>query len=252
MRLNPSQRLLDVVEYCPPADRRGLDHDDWQPEAARGFELGLCRAAARILAHEDLNGVASHQVDLLGNGERSLRQQDFSELRENLGRGRINRSHEEMVGKATKRSELQASDGEKDPLRGRSQGRGCARGVTNLDPNVAGLRSPRRPRKQRERNARAGASGHCVLRHLRREGMGRIHDRIDALLPQITRQTLASAEAANSRREHRYGGVSRSARKRQGCPDPRMSRQAASQAVSLGGAAQQEKPHRLFPSSLRP
>ena len=114
-------------------------------ERAGRFDLGVGGAPAAVLGHQSFDPFALHELELIGERERSAREYELA-----MGQGvdlrrRIDRAHDvAMLRRSRECGELQPALGEEDCFRlGAERGDRLVDG-RDLDPAIAGLARPRR------------------------------------------------------------------------------------------------------------
>ena len=213
---------------------RPAHHDDLDPEHARRLDLGVGRAPAAVLGHQRVDPLAFHQLELVGERERTARENQLAEGQGVDLRRPVDRPHDvPMLGHARESGELQPPLGEERRSRLGPQRLGRVLHGRDLGPPVAGLSRPGRAGEDDERRVRLPAGGDGVGRHAGRERMGGVDDGVDALAREIGGEACDAAEAADAQRDRRRRRGWPSRPRARGSPRPRGHRRSAAPARSL-------------------
>ena len=124
---------------------------------------------------------------------------------------RVDAAHQIMVlRRRFERRDLLAAEREEDVARdGAERLHGRTR-IGNLGPAISRDSSPRRPAQRQQRDAGEMRGAHRVGGHLRRIGMRRINQAVDALCLEIVGEPLGAAKTADAQRHrmrHRIAGA---------------------------------------------
>lgn len=200
LQLQPRARRIDVFERELRRLMRPGNHDHGQLELPRGGNLGICRFAARVLAHYAADAVRAHQRNL-------VLQAEWSALPDHLNVGRqvrfirpIDRPHDvDMMRGRAEGADFLTADGQQNSLWLCSDGAGGVIETINANPFVAVARVPRRAHYARDRNVAKSRGLDGIARNTRRERMRRIDDGIDAAVACPARKARSTAETADPR-----------------------------------------------------
>ena len=190
-------------------------HHHRQGEPARRHELADRRRAAGILADQDLDALAAHQILLVIGVEGAALLDDID-----MGHGqtiadRLDGAYEiAMLGRIGEGGQLEATDGEEDAPRLLAQRLRGGLDIRHGFPAIAGTRLPGLAADRQKRHAFRLAGMLGMEGHDRGEGMGRVDDGDDAFLDQIAPQALDAAEAAGADRQIGRAGIDGMARQR--------------------------------------
>lgn len=211
----PSERHLDIRRRFGIGQLWPRHHNDRQSKLARGGDFRIGRIGAGILGDDDLDGFAGQKTFLTVYIEGSARC-DHAAMRKLQRRGeRIDGADQiVVVRRGEEGRDFKLSDRKKDPARYGSQ---TARGIRHIgciDPDVALLPLPGRTFEPQERNWSPMRGMNRVRRHLCGERMGRIDQRVDGTIPQVTPQSLDAAETAYPVWNRRRNDVRRPSRER--------------------------------------
>jgi hypothetical protein len=242
--IEPRERILDTVDCCDLRQRRPGRHDHGKTELARGCDFAIGCGAAAVLGNHNFDAVSTQKRAIIGFGEGAATG-DVARVRNGKRRiDGVDAAHEIMVlRRVHEGSKLLAAEGEKDPAR-RDAKRGYRRPyVCDLDPAVAGNRTPGRPpqRQQRQAGGLDGARG--VGGNGGRVRMGCVNERIDAFSREIVRKAVGAPEATDTHRHRlrrRRGGA---AGKRQRHREIGAAGKAFGKASGFRRAAENEDAH---------
>jgi hypothetical protein len=140
-------------------------------------------------------------------------------------------------------SQLLAAEREKYPTRRGTQGTHRRRYVRDLDPAVAGNRTPGRPAQRQQRHPRRSRRARGIGGDDGGVGMGGVDERIDALSRKIVGKPVGASEPADPHRHRLTGRRGSAAGKRQRHRKVGTTRKAFRQASGLRRAAENEDAH---------
>lgn len=245
MNRNGSLQPLDGVVDSRQGVRgpllaRALDHHDGACKLARRDDFSIGRVATGVLGDDHIDGMLAQEGTFVFGGEGAARLDRDGMARQIFRRDGIDRPDQKTVRGLPKRGDLLAADGEEDVARRRAQGGDGSGRVFNVDPEIAGLRLPCGARQDGERHTRSLTGGEGVCRDVGRERMCGVDDRADGLILQVSREAVASAEAANAKRDRGPAHVGRSTGERQHGSQRLMSGEGFGQSRGLGGAAEDQ------------
>jgi len=195
----------------------GAPHQDHgQAESARRRELAGRRAAAAVLGDQHVDAMRPHQTLFVPRIERTSPGDD-GYVGEIVARvhGIDGADEVVMLRRGSKGRELQAARRQKHAARRGAQRSGGRLHSRDLGPAIARLRRPGRTGDLEQATSRELCRLAGVARHLRREGMRRIDQHLDLFGPEVGRQTIGTAEAADTRRDWLRCGGGRAASERQ-------------------------------------
>lgn len=187
---------------------RAFHHHHRQGEPARRDELANRRRTAGILADEDLDALAAHQILLVIRIEGAALLDDVDMRDREAVTDRLDRPHEvAMLRSIRENGQLEPADREEDAARLIAKRLRRCLNIGHGFPAVAGAWLPGLAADRQQRHAFGLASMFGVEGHDRGEGVGRVNDGDDALLDQIAPEPLDAAEAADADREIRRAGI---------------------------------------------
>lgn len=226
MCAKPGHRLFNRCDGGPRWNEGPRDHDNRQCQSARGFDLGHCGPATRVLSEDDFDTVLAEQADVVIGGEGAAPLNNDGAGQTGWGCRHIDQpDHVSMLrGRSELRQRQAAGPAEHDarawPQRGHRRSY-----VRHLGPPVARLLLPRRPFDGEKRDACSLSGLYGIAAHPAGEGMGCIDQGIDARLAQIMDKPLNPAKAAapdwNGLGTRRGGPAG----KRQDCIEARIGRE---------------------------
>ena len=236
----PGQHFLGAAGFCPCGNDRSVDHQNRHAQLSGGNQLGLGPLAARVLAHQQVDGVIPQQPHVALRAERSAIDHQTMVRQGWRLVGRIDKAQQVvMLWLGGKCLYMHPPQREHDPAGWpRQSGHGFVN-IGNIAPAIA---RTRRPGRAGERDMPgAYQPGRCdrVGAHRCSEGMRGINQMRHPVLAQIIGQPLDSAKAADAHRHGlRVGGL-RPAGVTQRCRDA-LGRQQTRQGAGFGGAAQKK------------
>lgn len=178
---------------------RTTDQHDFKSEGPGRVEFGTRSIAATILGDNDLYLGLAHQVQFIIKTERAACQQHLEPGQVRAGIRRIDRANQIiMLGRSIEGWKLQSANRQKYTSRSIADPKCCAFGIDKTAPAVAGLGSPRRAAKYRDRNLHELCRRRRVRGYLFGKGMGRIDHRVDGFFAEEIRKTLEPTEAADA------------------------------------------------------
>ena len=179
---------------------------------------------------------------LVRQRERTARRDDRRVRRQEIGRRRIDAADDIAVPRpVAERGEVLAADGEEHAPRLLSQRIRRGPDVRHMDPAVARNLLPGRALHRETGNSRGGGGRDGVGGDRRRKGMGRIHQHVDPVSPEIVREPARAAEPAGPGLQRRGRGRPRHAGERQGPLEPVVPGGQTGQLAGLGRPAEQEE-----------
>lgn len=239
MSVKPLQGFFGFCHAASRRNERPLDHDDGQAQSAGGFDFRYGCIAARILGENDFNAVFAKQLDVAAGFERAA---SFDQRRigkaERLRWGVYKPDDVTVPWSRQQFGKRKPSEPAEDSPGLGSNGCNCGAGIGDREPAVPVSRRPWRPLYRDQRNAGPGTRLDGVPAHLRGERVGRVHDNVDALSPEITAKAGNAAETTNSRRDWLLFRLSRAAGKRQDRFETRIVGQRRRKLARLAGPAQ--------------
>lgn len=221
MTRHPVEDSGDVVHLGSRGELRAVDHDYSETELARGFDLGIGRAAARVLGDHDFDLVAAQESEIgLGHEWAAIDDHVGAWQRQGIAR-RVDEPQQVRVLRLSEEGgEMHPADGQHD-----AGGRAieCGHGavyVRDVQPAIARRGRPGRAGQSQERHPSLSAGSRGMAAHLCREGMGRVDDMGDALIAEIRHEPFDPAETANPLRQRLRAGCCDTARERHDAIDP--------------------------------
>lgn len=238
--IQPGQHFLGAAGFYPRWNDRTIDHQHWEAQLPGGDQLGFGALAARVLAHQQVDGVIPQQLYVALRVERSAIDHQIVVRQQRWPVGRIDKSQQVvMLRLGGKGLHMHPPQRQHDAAgRSRQSSHGCGN-VGNMAPVIARTRRPGRAGERYMPSACQPGGFDGVAAHCRGKGMGRINQMRHPLVAQIVSQPGYAPKAANAHRHRlRVGGL-RPAGVTQRCRDS-LGRQQARQRAGFGGAAQQE------------
>lgn len=238
--IQPGQHILGRVGFLPRGNKGAVDHQNRQAPLARGDQLGLGALAARVFAHQQVDGVILNQAGIALDGERpAIHHQTV------VGQGwrligRIDKAQQVMVLRLRgKGGHMHPPQRQHDAARRPGQSGHGFLHARDMVPDVARTGHPGRTGERDMPDARQTRGFDGVGAHRRGEGMGGIDQMRYPLFAQIVRQPRAAAKAAYAHRHGLSVGGLRpaSVAERGGYA---LGRQQARQRAGFGGAAQKK------------
>ena len=194
---------------------RTLHHHHRQGEPARRDKLADRRRPAGILADEDLDALAAHQVLLVVDVERPALLDDVDMRHRQAIADRLDGADEiAMLRSIGESRQFEPADREEDAPRLVAQRLRGGLDIGHGFPAVPGTRLPGLASNGEQRHAFRFAGMLGMEGHDRGKGMGRVDDGDDAFLDQIAPETLDATEAAGANRQIGRAGVDGVARQR--------------------------------------
>lgn len=193
----PSERHLDIRRRFGIGQLWPRHHNDRQSKLARGGDFRIGRVGTRILGDDDLDGFAGQKTFLPVYIEGSARC-DHAAIRKLQRRGECIDGADQIVvvRRGEEGRDFKLSDRKKNSARYGSQTARSVRHTGCIDPDVALLPHPGRAFEPQQRNGGFMRGMNRVGRHLRGKWMGRIDQRVDGTILQVTPQSLDAAETA--------------------------------------------------------
>ena len=203
----PVHGVLRRRNRWPGRNEWALDHHDRQAKRARRLDLGDGCIATRVFRQNNLDAMLAEKLDVVLRREGPARL-DEDDVRQSEGRGG---QIDEADNVGVLRRGLQLGEGEAADPAENLPGLGAYRldsggHIWRKRPIVAGLRLPGRSfdREQRRAGGRSRFDG--MAAHLRGEGVGGIHQHLNALVPKIADEPLDAAKPAASGRDRLGAG----------------------------------------------
>lgn len=190
-----------INAFRPRCLRQGrtAEHDHLNAEFARGFDLGIGRGAATILANDHVNAVSFQHLPFGRSVERPASENIGRIRHREWGLDRIDTADEiAMLRRLLEGQKLLTAKRKEHTARRAAQGSDSFAAAVNQCPAVAGNRLPCRPSQRQQRHARKPRRCGSAGRNLRRVGVRRIDYQIDAMFANIGGQPFRSAEAART------------------------------------------------------
>ena len=205
--IDPAQHRGDVVHVDPIGQRRPIDHDDRQPQVARGNQFSLRTDAARILAYEQVDTFRLQQRAVGLFCERTaINDEPVVGQRDGVV-GVIDETQQiMMLGLRGERGNVHPPQRQHDAARLAGQRRHCAGDVGYAVPPVALPDCPTGPGQRDVRDARLPCGGDGVGAHLRSEGVRRVDQMSDAHVPEVGGEPWDAAETADAHRNRLHLG----------------------------------------------
>lgn len=242
--LQPRKRGIDVGALGCVRNGGPRDHHHRNTELTRGLDLGVCRRPASVLADHDIDAVMLQQRQFIRERKWPALENNLRLRRQTFSIRRIDSAHQiAVLRRGRERRHLLAADGKKGALRLLAQRCSRRSHIRNDAPIVARLQLPFSPLQSQQRNVSDRGSFNGVARHLRRERMGCINHRTDALIHQPARQTIHTAEAADAAGCGGQQRLLRAARERIKGVETGIARKTLGQLKSFRRAAENENAH---------
>jgi len=198
----PRQHIFDALDLRPLRQCGPCDHDDGEPQLARGVDLGTRAVAAGIAGDQPRDIACPHQLAIVCERERPARDDDLGIVQWQGAVGRIDQAQRvAMLRLGGKWREMLPTDREKHVCRRLGQGCDGRGDVGDLNPAIVGRARPWRAFEREQRHTRRGTGVDRVTTHLGGEGMGRVDHMRDPFAADVVRQPLRAAEAADPRRQ---------------------------------------------------
>ena len=238
----PVQRLGHGRGDGSRRQRWALDQQHRQVQGACGQQLGLAPFAARVFGHHPLDAVGAQQRQIAFQRVGAALHHHRAALRWHCKPWLDDAQQIPVRGALQERLHVLPPDGQKDAA---WRGWQCDQGSVEVGramPAVARLGTPRRALQRQQRHASLCAGFDGMAAHLRGKRVGGVDHVRDALLAQIGRQPLGSAEAA-------YAGGQRLCDRLRGAPGVGERRrharsgQRVRQLRGFGSAPKQEDVH---------
>jgi hypothetical protein len=216
MSVDPGQDGAEIMERLGFGRGWPAHDDDFDPQRARRFNLGVGRAPAAVLRHQSFDALAFHEREFVRDRERPARK-DQLVIRQDVDFGRpVYRSRDVAVlRRARERGELQPALSKKNrPPLSPENCNGVVDG-RDFDPAVVGFARPRLTGEHDKRRTGRVTGGRRVCRHAGSEGVCGVDNGVDVLTCEKRRQALGAAKAADSPRYWRWSRIGRRAREGQ-------------------------------------
>lgn len=193
----PGDRASRVFQRVSARFVRTRDHHHGNAKPARGFDLGVDRGGARILADHDVDPLLLQKRGLGWPVEWSAVEQQPDIRRQCDTLRRIDHARDVMMLRVAREdAELLAAKAEKHTFWFRSERVGGGFDISDIAPEVIRLRLPARAENRGERKRQPLARGHRIGRDLRGVGMRRIDYGLRGVLLQPCDQAVDAAETA--------------------------------------------------------
>ncbi len=237
----PAQNLGDRFDRFPHGNERPTDHHHRQGEITCRFDLGRGGVSAGIPGDDNVS------VEILQHGpitcavERPTRHDHFCiGERQRLAR-RIDQPNQVSVLRIRRESlQMLPADAEEHTALRATKGLRRGRDIIDFDPVVARQMLPRRTLQRQQRHGGDLAGGDRIRAHLRREGMGRIDDAVDALCTKVVHKAGNTAKAADTPGNSRWQRIPGAAGIGQHRIDLPVVGQSCRQPVRVGSAAEDQ------------
>ena len=239
--IEPRDRVRDGVHSLGVGKRRPFRHDHANAERPRCDDLAIGGGPAAVPADNAIDGVRLHEGAIGGLFEWAARD-DISGVGKRRRWGdRIDAPHQvEVLRRTLENTNFLAPKGQKATLRRFAERADCLIHIGNFNPMVAGDRGPGRPPKGEQRGSgrardvdRVPRNGSCV-------GVGRIDQRVDPLLPEISGKPGRTAKATDTRRSALVDDIRGPAGERDSDGKVRPATQALGELPSLCRSAEDE------------
>ncbi len=195
---HPVQYGMGIMHFMPGGQIRAGDHDDRQPQCARGADFGISPRPAGVFRHNQRNCVLAHQGEVTVKAERATVDLDVMVGQGGRCFGRIDETQQvEMLWSRGESGQVHAPDGQHDARGGPVQRGDGTVDIRNMGPIVPRLGCPGRAGQCGERHAGFRTGGNRIPAHLRGKGMRRVNHMGDGGLAQIVHQPRNTAEPAN-------------------------------------------------------
>jgi len=239
--VKPGHAGIDVGHRDARRLVRPCDHHDRQAESARRLDLGVCRATAGILGHDDLDPLVAQQALFVGSVERPARLQEPEVGRQHRLLRQLDQPREIVVlWRRGESMQVLAAEAQKHTPRLGAEGRRGGEGVGNDLPAVVGATLPFGTHQGRQRHSGLAAGRDGMGGHLVGVGMRGIDDGLDLVVAQEAGEALDAAKAAAAGRNRLWPRLGRAAGERQDRREPRVARDLAGQCRGLDGAAEDQ------------
>lgn len=198
-RLQPFERLVYRSDDTTEGERRARHHDHWDLQAAGGFDLGVGRRSARVLADHDVNAFALEKSRLVRDVERTAGGQDSRTGQLHRRVKVVNCADQVFVLRSrAKGRDLEAADGEEDaPWHAAERLRGVVH-VGDVDPHISRTLRPWWALESNEWRAADSRRLCGVGGNLRGKGVGRVDQRTKASCAQESNKAIDATKTADS------------------------------------------------------
>lgn len=228
------------MHFVPLGNGGAVDHRHRQAQFAGRRELGLRAGSSGILAHDDLDGVLTHQPDVAFDGEGAAIDNEAVARQWRRGFGRIDEAQEIMMLRLRDEfGDMHAAQRQHDPAgRPGKPGHGSA-DIRYMAPAIALLRCPGGAGESDQRRSGKARGGYGIRAHGRGEGMRRVDQVGHPVLPQPVGKAIRASETADAHRDRLRTRAGRSTRVAERRVHSGPGEQAG-QRAGLGGTAQKE------------
>lgn len=247
MAIEPRKRFVSGCHRWALRDEWTLNHNDWQSERSRCFNLRNRCAPPRILGQNDVDGVLAEELDVLVGRERPGGLH-HDHVRQSRGRGwPIDEPNDiGMVGCGFEGCNREASDAAKNSSRFGSNRLNGRIHALNAVPAISVNGLPCRPFDRNEWRSRSGSCLQSVAAHLAGKRMCGIDQDIHLVLEEEAAKAAYAAESADANGEWLRAGLSRASGKGHGCLETRIGSERLCEAARFSGAAEKENAHGAF------
>ena len=238
--IDPAQHVGDVMDFRSLGQVRTVDHQDGQPQHARGGQLGLGTTSAGILADDQIDRLCAQQRCVGFHGEGTAIDDDVVVRQRDVFPRRIDEAQQIVVLRLSGEGiDMHPPQRQHHPPR-RAGERGDGTGdVRNPLPAITRLRVPRGAGQREMRDADLRGGGDRVGAYLCGERVRGIHQMRDIGVAQIGYEAFDPAEAANPNRHWLRLRVRDPARIAQR-GGKRALRQRGGERAGFGGAAEDQ------------
>ncbi len=220
---------------------RPVDHDDWQAELSRRFDLAIARAATGVFRDHRVDAVFFQHADFVVQRKGAARG-NVARMRQFQWRlHRVDAADEIVVlGCGFERKKLLPSQSQKHaPAFAAERGDSLFDSVDTMPP-VTRLALPGRTRKDDQRNFGKPCGLNGIGGNLCRIGMGGVHQNIEILCANEIRETDSAAKAAAAHRHRLFDRRERAASHGEQNSVAGFLRQPAGQNAGIRRAAKDE------------
>ncbi len=198
----PKHHLRDCVDGWTVGHGGPVDQDNRQTQCTGGIQLGAGTGAAGVFGDDPVNVVNRQQVAVIFEGEGAARNDRYG-VRQGQGFGRVIDQPQQvmMLRAGSKRCQVLATDGQKNPGRRIGQGGHGGFDIGHTGPKVARNVSPWRALQGYQRSASGRAGGNSVAAHFSGKRMGGVDHMGDRCGLQVIDKARGSAKTAAALRQ---------------------------------------------------
>ena len=242
LRGQPGEGSLHRLDSGALGRGRAGDEDNGQAQRAGGDEFAV--RAARILGHHHRNAIAFHEALLRRCIERAAPGEDAGARRQQPGLGRIDTADEVVVlrRQILEGGEILPPDGQKHPARGGPEGARASGNIIHLTPIIARRGLPAGPLQDEARDGAGGGGKRRIGGNPLGEGVGRVNQRGDALIPQVGGEPVGATKAADTAGDGRQDRSAGAPGEREDGVEPILARNPPGEGRGFRRAAEDEKP----------